>query len=330
MNVIIANKYQPMLQGLDIDVIKTLYGEYSADEIVSSFQNFYFQRMILDITAIKNYKDITNLQKLSISLDMDKIILLLDDSPESTNPAYLSQLISMGIYNFTKDVEGILYLLNNPNSYRDVAHIHQLSSIQPTYNENEDITITSDESKSQRILGIKNIAKQSGATTLTYMLKKQLQKNYSVVAIEVNKREFMYFNDKELQSTVNNAVGGLISKYRDKEVILIDLNDSKDAEKLCTDIIYLLEPSTIKLNRLLFTDRKFLQNNRNNKVILNQSILSSKDISDFEFESGLKVYYNIPPLNERDNDIEPLNKLLIKLGFTRCADESKRKKRGLF
>ena len=330
MNVIIANKYQSMLQGIDIDVIKTLYGEYSADEIVSSFQNFYFQRMILDITAIKNYKDITNLQKLSISLDMDKIILLLDDSPESTNPAYLSQLISMGIYNFTKDVEGILYLLNNPNSYRDVAHIHQLSSIQPTYNENEEVTITGVESKSQRILGIKNIAKQSGATTLTYMLKKQLQKNYSVVAIEVNKREFMYFNDKELQSTVNNAVGGLISKYRDKEVILIDLNDSKDAEKLCTDIIYLLEPSTIKLNRLLFTDRKFLQNNRNNKVILNQSILSSKDISDFEFESGLKVYYNIPPLNERDNDIAPLNKLLIKLGFTRCADESKRKKRGLF
>jgi len=330
MNVIIANKYQSMLQGLDIDVIKTLYGEYSADEIVSSFQNFYFQRMILDITAIKNYKDITNLQKLSISLDMDKIILLLDDSPESTNPSYLSQLISMGIYNFTKDVEGILYLLNNPNSYRDVAHIHQLSSIQPSFNENEEVSVTSDENSSQRILGICNIAKQSGATTLTYMLKKQLQKNYSVVAIEMNKREFMYFNDKELQSSVNNAVGGLISKYRDKEVILIDVNDSNDALKLCTDVIYLLEPSTIKLNRLLFTDRKFLEKNKNNKIILNQSLLSSKDISDFEFESGLKVFYNLPPLNERDNDIEPLNKLLLKLGFSRYADESKKKKRGLF
>ena len=79
MNVIVANKYQTMLQGLDIDIIKTMYGEYDADEIVSTFQNFYFQRMILDITAIKNYKDITNLQKLSISLDMDKVILLLDD-----------------------------------------------------------------------------------------------------------------------------------------------------------------------------------------------------------------------------------------------------------
>ena len=60
--------------------------------------------MILDITAIKDYKNIKNIQKLSISLDMNKIILLLDDSAESTSTEYLSKLISMGIYNFTKNV----------------------------------------------------------------------------------------------------------------------------------------------------------------------------------------------------------------------------------
>ena len=37
----------------------------------------FFQRMILDITALKDYRDIKTLQKLSISLDMDKVILLL-------------------------------------------------------------------------------------------------------------------------------------------------------------------------------------------------------------------------------------------------------------
>lgn len=83
MNVIIANKYNAMLQNLDIDIIKSLNGEFDAEEIISTFQNFYFQRMILDITAIKNYKDIKNLQKLSIALDMEKVILLLDDSIES-------------------------------------------------------------------------------------------------------------------------------------------------------------------------------------------------------------------------------------------------------
>ena len=109
MNVIISNKYQAMLQNLDIDVIKRLDGEYDVDDIINEFQNFFFQRMILDITALKDYRDIKTLQKLSISLDMDKIILLLDDSAESTSSDYLSKLISMGIYNFTKKYHQILF-----------------------------------------------------------------------------------------------------------------------------------------------------------------------------------------------------------------------------
>ena len=58
MNVIIANKYQSMLDSLNIDVIKRLNGQFDVDDIINQFQNFFFQRMILDITALKNYKDI--------------------------------------------------------------------------------------------------------------------------------------------------------------------------------------------------------------------------------------------------------------------------------
>ena len=71
MNVIVSNKYQSMLANLEIDVIKRLDGEFDADELGGMFKNFFFQRMILDITALKDYKDIRTLQKLSILLDMD-------------------------------------------------------------------------------------------------------------------------------------------------------------------------------------------------------------------------------------------------------------------
>ena len=84
MNVIIANKYKEMLDSLDIDVIKSMDGEFTVDEIVERFSNFFFQRMILDITAVKDYKNLKNIQKLSVNLDMDKVILLLDDSSESS------------------------------------------------------------------------------------------------------------------------------------------------------------------------------------------------------------------------------------------------------
>lgn len=314
MNVIITNRYKSMIQNLEIDIIKEMNGEFEVDEIISTFKNFFFQRMILDITAIKNYNDIKNLQKLSISLDMDKVILLLDNSPESSSREYQSNLISIGIYNFTRNLEGIMYLYNNPNNYRDVAHIHQLV---------EEPDVISDETGSlvssigARIVGLKNVTSQSGATTLAYMMKRQLERNYTTVAIEVNKRDFVYFKDSELVTTTESSLNSVISKHRDCDVIIIDINDSSIAENLCHDVIYLIEPSVIKLNKFMMVNAKKLEKLKNKIVVLNQSMLSSKDVLDFEYESKLKIFFNMPPLDERQTDIHILNSFLIRLGFDR-------------
>ena len=123
MNVIIANEAKNTLANLDIDVIKNLNGTYTADELLEMFKNFFFARMILDITAIQNYQDVTNIQKISMELDVSKIILLLPATEEMSSSLFLSKLISMGIYNFTTNLEGVKYLLDHPNSYKDVAHI---------------------------------------------------------------------------------------------------------------------------------------------------------------------------------------------------------------
>lgn len=315
MNVIISNKYQSMLESLDIDVIKSLNGEFEVDEIIKSFENFYFQRMILDITAIKDYKNIKNIQKLSISLDMNKVILLLDDSVESTSTEYLSNLISMGIYNFTKNIEGIMYLYNNPNSYRDVAHIQQLEIEQPAPAEvaGEIVHTTT----GSRIIGIKGVTKEAGATTLTYLMKQELENNYTVAAIEVDKRDFIFFKGKNLISTTSTEIGNAIAKNNDFEVLLVDVNGSKSAENLCHTVIYLLEPSIIKINRMMMVSAKALKELEDKRVVLNRSLLSASDVSDFEYESRLKIFYNMPPLNDREKNIVEVNKILLKLGFDR-------------
>ena len=329
MNVVISNKYQSMIESLNLDVIKSLNGEFEVEDIISQFQNFFYQRMILDITAIKNYRDIRTLQKLSISLDMDKLILLVDDTTDDGTNGYLSKLISMGIYNFTKNAEGILYLYNNPNSYRDVAHIQQLdvqtTAPSPVVVEKYENTVPT----GPRIIGIKNITKQSGATTLTYMIKNQLMQNYSVVAIEVNKSDFRYFNDKSLVSTTNSEIGNVVAKYTDHDVILLDVNDSTQAEELCHDVINLIEPSIIKLNKLMLVNSNIFKTLKDKKVILNQSILSSKDVLDFEYESGVKVYYNMPPLDEREKSIYALNAFLVRMGFTKQQSGEQEKKKSI-
>lgn len=335
MNVIVSNKYTDVLKTLDIEIIKSLEGQHEIDEIISTFDNFFFAKMILDVTAIKDYKNISNLQKLSISMDMDKIILLLDDSPETSTPSFVSQLVSMGIYNFTRNTEGIMYLLNNPNTYRDVAHLQQLNSstvatpsagvnVQPMPNVNNVVV----QQVTRRIIGVKNVTDQSGATTLVYMMKKQLQKNYSVKAIEVDKRDFMYLNDKELISTTSNELGNELAKHHSAEVILIDINKSQAAESLCNDIIYLIEPSTIKLNKLMVTNRRELEKLKGRKVVLMQSILSANEVAEFEYEAKLNVFFNMPPLDERKDNLVKLDEFLSKLGFSRQQVDKSNKKSG--
>lgn len=321
MNVLIVNKYEAMLDSLNIEIIKKESGQFEADEIIKNYQNFYFQRMILDITAIKNYKDIKNLQKLSIALDMDKVILLLDDSEESNSPEYLSKLISMGIYNFTKNAEGIMYLYHNPNSYRDVAHIHQLDQAK------EEVVVERfNQGSGTRIIGIKDIIKGSGATTLAYMMKKQLSKNYSVLAVEVDQNDFRYFVDKSLVSATSTNIGGILASNNDKDIIIVDVNDSSTALGMCHDVIYLMEPSTIKLNRLIMTNPRIFNQYKDKKIVLNKSVLSSKDVLDFEYEAKTKVFYNMPPLDEREKDIFALNAFLTRLGFAKQGEGHEEKK----
>ena len=325
MNVIVSNKNQLLLENLGIDVIKDMNGEFEVEEIIATFQNFFYQRMILDITAIKNYTDITNLQKMSISLDMQKLILLLDGTEATSNPIFLSNLVSMGIYNFTKNVEGIQYLYNTPNTYRDVAQFHKLDATfgnAQVLNQKDSVApvvthIQEPEFHGTRIIGVKNITKQSGASSLVYMMKNQLSNNYSVVGIEVDKTDFAYFRDKSLVSTVTSEVGSVINKYRDKDVIIVDVNNSIVAEGFCQEVLYLIEPSIIKLQKLMILNANALQGLKDKKVVLNQSLLSSSEIANFEYEARVKVFYNLVPLNERSKSLPELNKMLVKLGFDR-------------
>lgn len=330
MNVIISNKYRDALADLDIDVIKSIEGEFTVDEIVDTFKNFFFQRMILDITALKDYKNIKTLQKLSLSLDMDHLILLLDGSPEVTDPEYLSDLISMRIYNFTMNVEGVNYLYNNPNSYRDVAQYHQLDTMHDSQAGGVQTVQVYTDSASATVIGIKNITDGAGATTLTYIMKKQLERNYDVVALELDKHEFTYFGDKNMHSISSQELGNNLAKYNKSDVILVDMNNSTSAEGLVNETIYLIEPSKVKLNKLLSKNPKAFDKYRSKHLVLNKSLLSNHDVLDFEYETNTKIFYNLPPLYDQENNNSTLDSFLSKLGFVKQNNEADEKKKGLF
>lgn len=317
MNVIVSNKYQNMLATLDIDVIKSINGEFEIEELVKIFTNFYFNKMIIDITAIKGYQNIKTIQQLSVNFDMSKIILLLDDSAVVSSGGYLSQLVSMGIYNFTRNINAIKFLIDNPNSYKDVAQYHNLNgSKEDDYKPVDFDTFAGTGSGGLRVIGFKNVTAHAGATTLVYMLKKHLEVAYNVVALEVDNEDFRYFNDSSLKSTTSLDLSFNIANNPDAEVILVDLNSSKQGN-LCNEIIYLIEPGLIKLNKLIRADREAFLKLKDKKIVLNKSVLNGKDISDFEHESNSKVFYSIPYLDDKKEHEEVLDDFLVALGFSR-------------
>lgn len=314
MNVLITNKQEEVLAGLDVEIIKTLRGSYDVDEIISQFSNFFFARMILDVTAINDATNIINYQKLSIGLPVDKIILLLPNNQEYSNNNFISKLISMGFYNFTTDLEGVKYLLRTPNTYKDVAYLHRVdgNSINNTNSVTSKVSDNAPINGGSFVLGVKNLTDGAGATTLVYLLKKDLESfGISVSAIEVNKRDFMYFNDNTLKSVTKIDLATEIMRDKTSKVILVDINDGDLS--LCDDVIYLVEPSIIKLNRLMKRDNKVFSRLRGKKIILNKTLLTNKDINSFEYEADVKVFMCLKPVDDRAN--APLfTDLLKKLG----------------
>lgn len=320
MNVIVSNKYQSLLASLNIDVIKSINGEFSVDDLIAQFSTFYYNKMILDITAIKGYEDINIMQNLSVNFDMSKVILLLDDSEVVNSPVYISQLISMGIYNFTNDVNTIKYLIDNPNQYKDVANYHNISGFKkPVLNEK---AIDNTRGKiGQKIIGFKNVTEHAGATTLIYLLKLHLEKSYKVKAVEIDKNDFIYFNDESLESISSLGFNDFLSQNSDYDVILVDLNEGNVLE-YCHDIVYLIEPGLIKLNKLIRQDNAIFEKLSDKKIVLNRSVLSEKDVMDFEKESGSKVFFNMPCLDDKLDDQKIINIFLTNLGFSRLEENS--------
>ena len=317
MNVIIANEQQNQLANLDVDIIKSITGLYDAFEIVEMFKNFFFSKMILDVTALKNYKDIKTYEILANGLDPDKIIFLLPEGSELCTPNFLSHIISLKIYNFTTNLNGINFLLKKTNTLKDVEHIVKMASVKTSSETGAVVAnVSANVKRGVTVLGVKNVTESAGATTFIYLLKKELSLAYgqnNVVAIEIDKNDFSLFNDKNMFSIRQMDIKNTIAKYSNASIILVDLNNCPD-NSFCGDVLYLIEPSTIKLNRLVRRNSVIFSKLVGKKVILNQSLLLNNDVFDFESEAGIKVFYNMPPLDERKRN-SIIHDFLSKLGF---------------
>ena len=157
--------------------------------------------------------------------------------------------------------------------------------------------------KEKHIIGFKNITIHAGSTTLIYMLQKEaIKRNKDVISVEVDKDDFKLFRSSRMISVKNENLATTLDSLRE-DIVLIDLNDYQD-DSLCNEVVYLVEPSVIKLNKLMMMNKEIFTTLKDKKVILNQSMLSTDDIPVLEKEANMKFFFNIGSINDRlDNPI---------------------------
>ena len=330
MNLLISNENYKITDTLNVEIIKTLKGEFLPEQIQKEIVNFYFNKAIIDITAIKNYYNINSVLLFLNLFTPENTILLLNES-EVVN-SYLNILVENGYYNFTKNAAGINYLINNPNTYEDVKKYIKTPLVSETVSQQQgsnnaiDKFETSFEKKNnnQKIIGVQNLTEHAGATSLAYMMIKQLKLNYTVKGIEMNKQDFIYFKDSDLVlCTRLDELKLKLKEFSKIDVVIIDLNNF-DAEEVCDEIIYLVDPGIVRLNKLIKSDNNIYLKVSNGKVILNRSSIKEEEISNFEYETKFKIFYNMPNFNDRRERLQVIDKFLYKLGFKKQNPEIKK------
>ena len=332
MNVIVANERKDELNSLNVDIIKSVDGVYSVEDLVGMFTNFFFNRMFLDITSIKDYNDYSNLKKLFESIDASKVILYLNES--SNTKEFISDLITLGVYNFSINFNDLIELYNSPKSYNDVANLQISKS---TYDVNkeideelginqdkeftfEDFTLPGEYDGNKKIIGVINLTNHAGATTLVVQMIKQLNITYKAIGIEMNKQDFIFFNTPNIYScTSKEDVLKKVKEHQDVDAVIVDLNEF-DKDIFCTDIIYLIEPGVIKIGKLTSRNGKIFQDLSGEKLVLNRTNMDNSDISEFEVETNTKIFSTVNNFRDNLDRVQSVDKLLCKLGYTKCGD----------
>ena len=344
MNVVTSNENKAIIDRLEIDIIKRIDGQFDLTELLSKFVNLYFNKMIIDITSIKDYENPQVIATLAQSVDPSRVILLLNNNPVVNSNEYLANLINNGFYNFTRNYEGINFLYNTPNTFENVQHLLTSNTnsapsvntaennVSDNSNQNAQVSVNDNNSQvedldskeedhrifsNRMIIGIQNVTNHAGASTLVRMMVRQLN-NHGIKAygIEMFRQDLMYYRDPHLVACMNrNDLERELRKMEDGNAVIMDLNDFGEADKFCDKVMYLLEPSFIMLTKALKKNANVLVELKDANVVLNKSFVNNQELNDFEYETKLTVFDNIPPLNDRNENSIEVNNFLRKLGY---------------
>ena len=125
----------------------------------------------------------------------------------------------------------------------------------------------------------------------------------------INNDSLFFRDDRIISCESRIQFETIVKTLNDIDVYIVDLNGS-DVKEICNKVIYLIEPGTTKINKVVKGDREIYEMLKNSNVVLNRSNIKDDEMKTFEYETKFKVVGNVPNLNERLDSNDSLTKLV--------------------
>ena len=191
--------------------------------------------------------------------------------------------------------------INNGNSF--LNNNSQTESFINGFNQNKAL-----------VVGFRNVTEHAGTTTLIYKLKETLEnRNHKHIAlVEVGTNDLSFFRLAETVSIQENELDSCLSNYSTRyDYVFVDLNQTQN-DSSCDFVLYLVEPTKIKINKLIVQNRNVFNELKGKYVVLNKSMLSDNEKGIFSQEANLPFYASVMPFNDR-TDTNALDELINKI-----------------
>lgn len=311
---IVKNKNGEVINDLSLNIAKTLIGEFTNDDLKIELNNVNYDIAIIDITSIKNLNEDNYLYNfLNFFTKPEKVIFIIHDNFFSTNLEIVRKLIEKGYYNFANNITDVYRLINNKNSFNDVSKY--LGGYDFLKSDNASSNTHNNKFKSNKVIvGIENGTPHAGATTLMYMLVKEISKGKKIKGIEMFNNDSLYFKDDRIITCQSKfQFETIVNSLNDIDIFIVDLNGS-DVKELCNKVVYLVDPGYTKINKIVKGNQKEYEKLLNCNIVLNRSNIKNDNLKNFEYETHLKIVGNVPNLNERldnSNELKDLIRFLV-------------------
>lgn len=151
------------------------------------------------------------------------------------------------------------------------------------------------------VVGFRNVTEHAGTTTLIYKLKETLEnRNHKHIAlVEVGTNDLSFFRLAETVSIQESELDSCLNNYSTRyDYVFVDLNQTQN-DSTCDLVLYLVEPTKIKINKLIVQNRNIFNELKGKYVVLNKSMLSDNEKGIFSQEANLPFYASVGPFNDR-------------------------------